>query len=767
MNKIDFGKIHDSLDIDTCLRKWLPGGKISGINYFVKNPRRNDKTPGSFSVNRLNGKWADFAGDSTDKGGDLVSLYAYLFHANDNIAAAKELISNNGINMDAPIVPRKMDERVRQLKDAQPTPIIPVPAEATAPNFKHFKFGEPAAVWTYRGTAGDVLMYIARYDTPDGKEIIPWSWCDHPGKQSRWTMRGISGDAKRPIYGLPELAENPEADAVIVEGEKSKDAAQKLLGDAAVAASWMGGGATADKIAGLKAFEGRRVILFPDFDAQTYKDTHPRAGELMDLHEQPGMRAMMKIATNLRGIAREILMVGYRFGEHAPGWDIADALEDGWSGERLLKFIGANSRDPWHVPVEDDNLHIDASVNPFGYPHITEKGQPMNTVENLRYMMDEYGVTAKYNEVRKKVEINIPSRAYTVDNRDNCGLAELISISSRNRLPSGNLGEFIKLTADANAYSPVRDWIKSKPWDGKPRIDALMNTITVADDPSLKNKLVYRWMISAIAAVFMQTGFTSHGVLVFTGPQGQGKTSWVKSLVPAHMGVVLEGAAIDPNNKDTVINAVSHWLVEMGELDATFRKADIARLKSFVTQAVDKLRRPYDRIESEYRRSTVFFASVNEGNYLVDDTGNRRWWTVPVTGINFAHGIDMQQVWAELLTHFKRGEQHWLTSDEQNALNALNEDHEAIDPVEEIILKWFDWSVMRGSGFGYQEMTATDVLTLIGYDKPNKSQATHASKVLKKLCGGAAIKRASGRFFSVPPSLKRARHVDAPGESPI
>jgi len=257
-----------------------------------------------------------------------------------------------------------------------------------------------------------------------------------------------------------------------------------------------------------------------------------------------------------------------------------------------------------------------------------------------------------------------------------------------------------------------------------------------------------------VAAVYKPHGFTSHGVLVFTGEQGQGKTSWVKSLVPIELGAVLEGASIDPSNKDTVINAVSHWLVELGELDATFRKADIARLKSFITLAADKLRRPYDRIESEYQRRTVFFASVNEPRYLVDDTGNRRWWTVLVLSVNYQHGLDMQQVWAELLTHYNAGAQHWLTADEHQQLNELNEAHEQVDPVEEMILRRFDWSNTRATS--YVNMTATDVLLACGYDKPNKGQATHTSKVLRKLTGAEPVRYGSGRFFKVPPKLGAA-----------
>jgi len=752
MNKLDFAAINDALDAAIIVPQWLPGGHKRGGEYVVANPTRNDKNPGSFTINLRQGNWKDFA--TNEGGADLVSLYAYIFHDNDQGAAARELADNHGIRLDNAARAAAHEARnVTNLDEAKPKPVFPVPADASAPTFRHPRWGMASQRWAYNDAEGRLLMYVCRFD-PEGerKQVVPYSWCKHPDGSERWTWRGITGKDKRPLYGLDRLAALPDADVIVVEGEKTADAAQELFGHNAVAAS-------------IRALEGRRVFLWPDFDAQRYRDDHPQAGELLPLHEQPGMRAMMAIATSAKGKARELHMISYRPDEFAHGWDLADGMAEGWTLHEVMDYMGANAGDPWHIasgkpatppapptPANDNDpsaLPLDAAVNPFGFPHMTDKGQPMNTVENLAYVMGEYRIAARYNQVRKNVELTIPGRNYTVDNRANASLAEMTSICARNRMPSSNLAEYIKLLADNHAYNPVCDWITSKPWDGVERIQQLLDTVQVHDDATLKDRLVYRWLLSAVAALFKPFGFTSHGVLVFTGEQGQGKTSWVKSLAPAEMGVVLEGATLDPNNKDTVVNAVSHWLVELGELDATFRKSDIARLKSFVTQGVDKLRRPYDRIESEYPRRTVFFASVNEGRYLVDDTGNRRWWTVPVNSINYTHGLDMQQVWAELLTHYEAGEQHWLTSTEQAALNELNGEHEAVDPVEEMIGRGFEWDAI--TGIGWREMTASEVLQAIGYDKPNKAQATHASKVLRKLTGGEPRKAKAGRFFMMPP----------------
>lgn len=807
MNKLDFQHINDQLNAELLVPQWLPHGKRSGANWSSSNPTRTDKTPGSFSVNLRTGRWADFAYDESDKrhrGGDLVGLYAYLFHNGDQGAAARELMRDHGIVVNAATrekIANQPPPKVSELP--QYAPIFPVPAGVPAPDFKHWEHGLPTAKWEYKDADGNLLLYVCRFDPPnEKKQTWPLTWgYDPKNKRERWHWKGIAGKAKRPLYGLDRLAELPNGDVVMGEGEKTADAIQDMMGPlGAVGVTWMGGVETA--VTGrvsLKPLAGRRVILVPDFDRQKYKENHPVAelrGQIMPPHEQPGMKAMLAHAQALKGVAREVLLVGYDHGENWPeGWDLADAKRDGWDGQRVLRFIAERSGDPvtvaagkWRklelpaVPAApagggDDDLDdqdeqeqtltpLNASVNPFGFPDKSDKEQPANTVENLEYLISCYGIKSKYNQVRKQVELTLPGRSYTLDNQANCSLAELTSICARNRMPKTDLADYVKLLADRNSYNPVADWITSKPWDGTSRLDKLFATVTADSsmDAKLKNQLIYRWMLSAVAAIFKSRGFTSHGCLVFTGKQGIGKTTWVKRLVPDELGVVLEGAALDPDNKDDQINVVSHWLVELGELDGTFRKSDIARLKQFITKAVDKLRRPYDRIESEYQRRTVFFASVNTAQYLVDDTENRRWWTIPAEKIDYRHALDMQQIWAEFYEHYKRGEQWWLMPEEQAALNSLNEEHQVVDPVREKILRAFDW---EGTGLGGERMTASEVLHVIGIENPNQAQATKASQVLKELTGQEPKRTNKARLFDMPKRVYGNRRRSDPNDDEI
>ncbi len=93
--RIDFAGINRAAlaNVDVILRRWLPGGRVNGAEYVARNPRRNDRRPGSFKINMETGKWADFA--TGDRGGDLVSLAAYLFGLSQ-VEAARDLANMVG-----------------------------------------------------------------------------------------------------------------------------------------------------------------------------------------------------------------------------------------------------------------------------------------------------------------------------------------------------------------------------------------------------------------------------------------------------------------------------------------------------------------------------------------------------------------------------------------------------------------------------------------------------------------------------------------------
>ena len=340
----------------------------------------------------------------------------------------------------------------------------------------------------------------------------------------------------------------------------------------------------------------------------------------------------------------------------------------------------------------------------------------------------------------------------TIDNRKGVARATLVSALNRISYPTKDLDEQILAIADENAYNPVCEWIDSRPWDGVSRVNQFFATVQLKTDRTMPNgasfskALMLRWMIGAVAAQYEPTGIVMKGVLVFVGAQSIGKTTWLKRLMPESLYAIKDGVILDPANKDSVKNAISHSIVELGEIDATFKRTDIAHLKAFITNDKDRIRLPYARTESTFPRRTVFFGSVNEQHYLNDKTGNSRFWTIDVESIDYMHTLDMQQVWAEIKeTAYKRTQNAWHLSEEELVmLNETNAMHEAVEPIHEMIMTAFDWQQIPSTRS--KKMTATEICQLVGIDTPKRSDSNVAAAYLLSL-GVFREKGGAHRFF--------------------
>lgn len=369
-------------------------------------------------------------------------------------------------------------------------------------------------------------------------------------------------------------------------------------------------------------------------------------------------------------------------------------------------------------------------------PHFKGNEVIPATIENLEVILLKEGFEVKYNLIKKKVEISVPNLSITPDNRDNVGMTRVISVAARYGIATGNIASYIDVIADKYAYNPVQDWIRSSVWDGVDRLPELYSTVqTTADYPAeLKRILLKKWFLSCVAAALMPKGFRTRGVLTLQGPQGINKTAWVSSLISdpkLREMFVKQDHHLDTSSKDSILGAISHWIVELGELDSSFKK-DIARLKGFLTASIDKVRRPYAKVESEYPRRTVFVATVNDARFLVDPTGNSRWWTISVDKLEANHNIDMQQLFAQLAVDFENGETWWLTPEEEDQLNNINDNHQSVSSIDELIRDHFQ---KNENSKKTSLFTASRLLTYLDIKNPTNSQSKEAAATLRKLLG--------------------------------
>jgi putative DNA primase/helicase len=401
------------------------------------------------------------------------------------------------------------------------------------------------------------------------------------------------------------------------------------------------------------------------------------------------------------------------------------------------------------VPIKDDEFIMGQ------LPDMTtgRNSRPLETIENLAEVLKRLGVIVRYNIIAKKEEILIPGQCYTIDNQANASLAWIVSHLKRIQMPTGSTMEYLTSIADRNLYNPVETWINSKPWDGIDRLNEMYQTVTCADEPQdglLKETLMRRWFISAIAGAFEPNGVSAHGMLVFQGAQAMGKTYWFKKLVPEHLKLRKDGLILKPDDRDSVKKAISYWLVELGELDGTFNRSDIAQLKSFMTADNDVMRLSYGRKESDFARRTVFFGSVNSDKFLVDNTGNRRFWSIECAAINYKHEINMQQFWAQIYQIYKSGEPWVLQPDELDMLNKSNEKFQTIDPIEEMILNCYDWDLDKSF---WTKRTATVITQEIMKRDVRPAEVNKVSRFVKKLSGQIGKNTDNQRRLLCPPLL--------------
>jgi putative DNA primase/helicase len=408
---------------------------------------------------------------------------------------------------------------------------------------------------------------------------------------------------------------------------------------------------------------------------------------------------------------------------------IIKAVKDSQAKKRtaLSKSIGKGRALSKPLPA-DEFPHI--------VPHDDGTTSILSTVDNLKHLLSSYGITAVYDEVAKSQELILSTKKSTLnhDLHNESSIQQVCSQAALNGINENIINRLAVLMTE-NTINPVKDFIFSKKWDGVSRINQLCSSLIVSSgDRELTNKIMKVWLIQCIAALDRAVigCAKNHNavakyelVLTFQGIQGATKTTWLSSLLPREYKgekfssrYILTGSTLQLDNKDSIKQNVSCWINELGELDATFRKSDIAALKAFLSKLRDILRLPYAKAECSFARSTSFCASVNDEQFLNDSSGSRRFGVVKLIALE-TNKTDMQQLWAEVWQLYASGEQWWLDKETENAMQLRNEQHQNISPIEDAILTKFDWD--SPSHLWTKRLTMTEIYQLCFDKKPNRA----------------------------------------------
>ena len=242
----------------------------------------------------------------------------------------------------------------------------------------------------------------------------------------------------------------------------------------------------------------------------------------------------------------------------------------------------------------------------------------------------------------------------------------------------------IETVATEQAFDSLNEWLDSLVWDRKSRVATWLPDYVGAAENGYSCNVGMRTLIAAIARA-KRPGCKVDSVLVLEGRQGVGKSTVGRIL--GHLWYSDDMSEM--GSKDSIMQTAAAWVVELAELDALSR-SEQSRIKAFISRSTDRFRPPYGRRIVEVPRRSIFIGTTNNGAYLRDETGARRFWPVQCGDIDLA-GLerDRDQLWAEAVHLFNAGEPWWI-SDETEAEEAAEQqaDRYECDPWQALISEW-------------------------------------------------------------------------------
>lgn len=328
MSKIDIAELKRNTDIVQVISRYGVHLKKSGPRWTACCPFHTEKSA-SFTVTVSKKSFYKCFGCGAS--GDVIDFVIH-YGGKTFQEAITELADPNNTAAQIPGFKPDLHPEIRDVITW--TPMVPR-APFKTPDTTHYEYGKPSKVWHYRNEAGHPVCLVCRFDLPGGKKAVwPYTFCTDGKGHEQWRWKGLP--PPRPLYNLNLITLRPSEPVMIGEGEKTADAMHGLF-VRHTCTTWIGG------VEGLKntdfsPLHGRVIYLWPDNDKEKKHERGAKKGEIMAWGEQPGNKAMLKIAELLKDHCT-IYWVN-NSPEFPCGWDVADS---NWTIEEAEAYLAEHA----------------------------------------------------------------------------------------------------------------------------------------------------------------------------------------------------------------------------------------------------------------------------------------------------------------------------------------------------------------------------------------------------------------------------------------
>jgi hypothetical protein len=223
---------------------------------------------------------------------------------------------------------------------------------------------------------------------------------------------------------------------------------------------------------------------------------------------------------------------------------------------------------------------------------------------------------------------------------------------------SAMMREVVETMCVNNPVDPILNYLDNLPkWDGVQRVDQWLIDYCGATDTQL-TRAIGRIILVAMVRRARRPGCQFDEMLILEGEQGSGKSTLLQEGLLPKPDWFTDNVRLDGKASEFLEDTAGHWLIECSEL-VSMRRADVEQLKAQLSRRVDKARAAYARSRSDKPRRFIVIGTTNQEQYLVDDTGNRRFWPVRTAG-RLWENVDKlaavrDQIWAEAVALEKKG----------------------------------------------------------------------------------------------------------------